>query len=581
MTMPLWFYDLAVYCLHLTALISIGGLTAAATRLRRPQVRLVYLQILLALGLLLPAAEPRRHVPQEAQSMAQASEHIFQAGKVGIETAVTRSPRATPALSIYDLVAVALVAGFLFRLFWLAMGFIRLRRCWHDARPLGHHAALAELKARLGISPAVLVSDQVPSPAAFGWRTPRVLLPTRFMEMRAGRQRVILYHEFLHVRRRDWRWQFAEEIVRALFWFDPAVLWLIAQIRLTREQVVDSEVVALTGGRSDYLDALFEIAASAPRCIPASLFLSEHHLKRRVALILKEAAMSRKKMIFAFSTSFGAPLLAGVLAAALLPLRTSAAEAAPSVKPPLAGLARSFYSVSIKPGNSNSQKWSYNGGQDGKLDATNVTVEMLIVAGYEDAHDMIPMEMPLPLEGLPAWAKTRRYTVRALGPPDMAQLPPRQVALVYNQMFRSLLAERFKLRVHHATRQMPVYELVVAKGGLKLKPARKNPISLGTEGGGMHCCYMVLFGAPASLAPSLSRILGRTVVDRTGLTGDYDIELNWKQSAGEAGRMLGISPSTSSSIIGAVQQQLGLDLTPATDPVDVLVVDHLEPPTPN
>jgi hypothetical protein len=142
MTMPLWFYDLAVYCLHLTVLISIGGLTATATRLRRPQVSLVYLQILLALGLLLPAVEPRRHVPPEVQSMAQASEHIFQAGRVGIETAVTQSPRAAPVLSIYDLVALALVAGFLFRLLWLAMGFIRLRRSWHDARPLAHHSAL-------------------------------------------------------------------------------------------------------------------------------------------------------------------------------------------------------------------------------------------------------------------------------------------------------------------------------------------------------------------------------------------------------------------------------------------------------
>jgi hypothetical protein len=59
------------------------------------------------------------------------------------------------------------------------------------------------------------------------------------MQMHAGRQRVILYHEFLHVKRRDWRWQFAEEILRALFWFHPAVLWLIAQIRLTREHYVD------------------------------------------------------------------------------------------------------------------------------------------------------------------------------------------------------------------------------------------------------------------------------------------------------------------------------------------------------
>ena len=343
MTMPLWFYDLAVYCLRLAVLILVGGVTLAATRLRRPQVRLVYLQILLALGLLLPAIERWRPVPQEQQTLALASEHLFQAGGVGIESSVTGAAHAVALSSIYGLVALLLVAGFLLRLLWVAIGFIRLRRSWRHSRPLGHHAAVVEVKARLGICPAVLVCAQASSPAAFGWSTPSVFLPAKFMEMDAAHQRVILYHEFLHVKRRDWRWHFAEEILRALFWFHPAVVWVIGQIRLSREQVVDSEVVALAGSRRDYLDALFEIAAAAPSYTPAPLFLAEHHLKRRVALILKEVTMSRKKVIFALSTSFGAPLLAGVFVAALLPFRASAAGRAPSVKPPLAQPDTHFY----------------------------------------------------------------------------------------------------------------------------------------------------------------------------------------------------------------------------------------------
>jgi beta-lactamase regulating signal transducer with metallopeptidase domain len=67
--------------------------------------------------------------------------------------------------------------------------------------------------------------------------------------MDLARPRAILCHEFLHVRRRDWLWRVAEEVLRALFWFHPAVVWLIGQIRLTRKQAVDQEVVALAGSR--------------------------------------------------------------------------------------------------------------------------------------------------------------------------------------------------------------------------------------------------------------------------------------------------------------------------------------------
>lgn len=347
MTMPLWFYDFAVYCLQLAVLISAGGLMAVATRLRVPRVRLIYLQILLALGLLLPAVEPWRAVPLAEQSMAQAGERIIQAGSVRIEAAVTAAAHAPPALSIYELVALVLVAGLLFRLLWLAAGLIRLRRSCRDARPLGSHAAAEELRLALGVFPAVLVSDQISSPVTFGWRAPRVFLPAKFIRMEAARQRVILCHEFLHVGRRDWLWHVAEEILRALFWFHPAVAWLIAQIRLSREQVVDREVVTLAGSRRDYLDALFEIASTStpPHYAPAPLFLSERHLKRRVTLILKEVAMSRKKLIFALFASFGALLLAVALAVALLPLQTSAVQSttAASLKAPLARPDTHFY----------------------------------------------------------------------------------------------------------------------------------------------------------------------------------------------------------------------------------------------
>lgn len=328
MSMPLWFYNLAVYCAQLAILIATGGLLAAVTGMRGARVRLLYWQALLALGLLLPAVEPWQTAPQANQGLGPADGHLTLAGSMGMQAAATAPAHATSSFSIYELVAVVLAAGLLLRLLWLVMGIVRLRRSSRNARPLGSHAAVEDFKTELGVSPAVLVSEHISSPVTFGWRAARVLLPGKFTQMDEARQRVILCHEFLHVRRRDWLWHVAEEILRALFWFHLAVAWLIAQIRLCREQLVDREVVILAGSHRDYLGALFEIAGAShtSRHAPGLLFLSERHLKRRVSLILKEATMSRKKLVLALSASVTGLLLTGALAATLLPLRTSAAE---------------------------------------------------------------------------------------------------------------------------------------------------------------------------------------------------------------------------------------------------------------
>jgi TonB family protein len=113
-----------------------------------------------------------------------------------------------------------------------------------------------------------------------------------------------------------------EEIVRSIYWFHPAVWWLLGRIHLTREQSVDHEVVRLTGSRQPYLDSLLEIARSRgrPRAVPAPLFLRERHLMQRVALLIKEASMNRLRL--AVSLAGIAVLLAGTvrLAAGWFPL---------------------------------------------------------------------------------------------------------------------------------------------------------------------------------------------------------------------------------------------------------------------
>jgi len=172
--------------------------------------------------------------------------------------------------------------------------------------------ALHEAQALVSVTPAFYFSDRVESPVTFGWLDPAVIFPRRFERMEESQQRAIACHELLHVARRDWLVNLFEELILTFFWFHPAVWWAMRSIRLAREQVVDSEVVALTGARKPYLHALLEIAA-APRAmpLPAPLFLVESQLARRVALLVKEVRISKPRLIGSLVIALGVLVAAG------------------------------------------------------------------------------------------------------------------------------------------------------------------------------------------------------------------------------------------------------------------------------
>src|SRR5207253_1921147 len=112
-------------------------------------------------------------------------------------------------------------------------------------------------------------------------------------------------HELIHVRRRDWVWTVAEEIISAVFCFHPAIWWLIGKIRLSREQIVDSEVIRINGSKEQYLNALLEVASfnGGQRFAPVIRFVRRHHLLNRVTAIVKETQMSKRYYVFALIAS--------------------------------------------------------------------------------------------------------------------------------------------------------------------------------------------------------------------------------------------------------------------------------------
>ena len=297
--------NLLAYTLQIGLLVAIAALVPALVRLRVPGLRLAYWQVLLAACLVLPAVRPWR---QEVLTLT-----------TPIETPALASVPLQPpgpAPIPYTKIAFALlVCGLLVRLLWLVAGFVRLYR-------LRRHSLALAPRTSWSAEAEILVSEAITSPVTFGFLRPVVLLPGNFTELDEAAQEAILCHEILHVRRHDWLFTIAEELVRSVFWFHPAIWWLLGEIALTREQVVDREVVQLTQSRDQYLDALLAIAGAHPQLdlAPAPLFLRKRHLKQRVVSIMKEVHMSKQKSVSALAAGLGILALACWLATATFPL---------------------------------------------------------------------------------------------------------------------------------------------------------------------------------------------------------------------------------------------------------------------
>lgn len=149
----------------------------------------------------------------------------------------------------------------------------------------------------------------------------------------------------------------------------------------------------------------------------------------------------------------------------------------------------------------------------------------------------------------------------------------------FRQMLQTLLAERFKLKVHREMKETPVYALVVGKNGPKFKESSPDASFVANHGVNGHNQTLMLSKATMeSIADDISGFgVDRPVLDRTGLTGKYDL----KMEASFEGRTNRTPDAGDISIFTAVQQQLGLRLEPRKESIEILVVDHIEKPSEN
>ncbi|MEO8520423.1 MAG: M56 family metallopeptidase, partial [Acidobacteriota bacterium] len=281
--------NLVAWSVQVALIVGAALLTLRMLRFDAPAVRYTLLRVVLAVCLLLPLLQPRQPLGRFG---ARAS---ADPGDVRLASAADDN-RVAPALaSALAPLALALplvvATGAALRLLWIGAGLVRLRRlrrAGEAAAGIGEHD---ELQALIGTRAGIRYVPRLGQPVTFGFRHPVVLLPDSLRQKAPAIQRAVIAHELWHVRRRDWMWTLAEEAVRAVLWFHPAIWILLSRIQSTREEAVDELTVLATGSRRSYMDALLAFADEPP-IFAATAFARRRHLVHRMVLISKEAVMS-------------------------------------------------------------------------------------------------------------------------------------------------------------------------------------------------------------------------------------------------------------------------------------------------
>jgi bla regulator protein BlaR1 len=277
-------------------------------------------------------------------------------------------------------------------------------------------------------------------------------------------------------------------------------------------------------------------------------------------------------MLHSMRLFFAGTKTALLMAAFTLPLCAVRAHGQLAHEGPVKAIARSktlpaYDVVSVKLNNTGDDSGSLNIDDHGIFTVKNMPLESILEFAYDVKSDQIV--------GLTGPVGSARFNVEAKVLPSGNGAPPLLPDANLQAMLIPMLADRFHLKAHLEPKVMPVYDLVVARGGLKIKLSQ-DEIHDSTWNINGESTDKVLSGKGnnmTDLADELSDEVHRRVVDKTGLTGHADITLKWSDEvAVEQG-------GNTISIFTALEEQLGLRLESAKGPVDTLVIDHVEMPT--
>jgi bla regulator protein blaR1 len=477
---------------------------------------------------------------------------------------------------------------------WIC-GFTAVAIAWWRRWRRIHAAIAAGSPLPLSIGIPVLSSPMLMEPGVFGLFSPVLLLPEGITKhLSAAQLEAVIAHEKCHARRRDNLTAAIHMAVEAIFWFHPLVWWLGARLVEERERACDEEVLRLGNEPQIYAESILktcEFYLESPlTCVSG---ITGADLKQRVIRIMTEGLQQKldfwRKSLLATA---GVVAVVGPITLGLLHAPRSQAQ---SQQPP-----RTFEVASVKVNHGGSGMMGVHF-MGSRFTADNVGFNFLMQEAYLVKDPQVL--------GTPDWVKSERYDVDAkiddatFAAIRTMSLEERKVQI--SRMLQALLTERFKLSVHHDTKELPVYALLVGKSGSKLKETTLTPAEMAPQDPGrppepgqkgpplrmMGPGQLSGTGVGSDvIAEILSRYVGRVVLDKTGLRGKYDFSLKWTPEEGEGrGFQGGLGPNPDGpppdangpTLFAAVQEQLGLKLDPQKSNLDVLVIDHLERPSEN
>jgi bla regulator protein blaR1 len=501
------------------------------------------------------------------------------------------------------------VAGFAAMLLLFGRKWTRMYRIVRAAKPM-----------QLDFPIPVRESATLYEPGVFGIFRPTLLLPGGIAAKLAPAQfQAILAHEFCHVRRRDNLTAAVHMLIQSAFWFHPLLWWIGSRLIDERERACDEEVLRLGSTPVDYAEGILNVCklyTEAPAACISGVTGSD--LKKRIEAIMKQRMIQKltaaRKILLAGAgvIAAGVPVMIGLMHAPAAKAQASTAQ------------APKWEAVAIRrcdaPPPNRGGRRGIDSSSQGRYWLECGNVENLIRGAYilfADGQKINPHQFYESLSGGPGWIRSDLYDIEAK--PEGAPA----LEMMRGPMMRALLEDRFKLKIHREVKEVPVYNLVIAKGGPKMpkvddascppRPTQEERLrQLQTGRFGPRLCGLVTWGkkppGPSlmvendhgvtleSFATGLTRVMDRPVIDRTGLSGLYDFHVEFSPDESmpafmPAGVMKGYEgpprltdiPTDPSgpSYFTAIQEQLGLKLEPARGPGDFFVIDSIDRPSEN
>jgi bla regulator protein BlaR1 len=541
---------------------------------------------------------------------------------------------AAPALSHWPrptlsaLAAAAWLGGTLIFLLPVSAGLWQMRTLRRAALPWRHAQAIVDRlahEARIRRRVDAVVQESIPGPMTCGFVRPAIVLPADAQTWTQDDLGRAIVHELEHVRRGDAFSRCVARVACACYWFHPAVWIAWRQLNLEAERACDDAVLRRAPAASTtdadsaaYADQLVGLARrlSSGSSSPLLAMANRHDLTARVRALL-DARQRRGPAGTRWIVLAGG--VAVLFVTTMSPLRIVAVAKTQQAAGPQAapGVGR-FDAATIKPC---SAEEAPPGPARGGMGGTNasfsrgrmavpcVTLEQLIYLAYAGPGTWPDNQLinvtpggasdSTKVRGGPAWVHSQhtKFAVEATS----AGASERNVLL--GSMLRSLIEERFHLKIHRETEDVPMFTLKVAKGGLKIKPMQPGDcdeyqpdVRPELNAAKPTCGSLVMLGHGPNtrwtwgqaklqaLAYRLSGALGEFVIDQTGVTDDFIIRLEFHPDDNTPGiRWADQDADTSvpeaASIFTALEQQIGVKVEKTRGPRGYLVIDHVEPLT--